>query len=135
MEGKFSLIETGLYRRKGKKWDWIAQPFEILGLARDAASDEGVVGWGKFVRFRNPDGLTCEEIVTTAALHSDPNALISQLADRGMNIKCTAVARRLFAEYLASVEARERVTVARRIGWIVGRSAPSCCQARWSGPN
>jgi hypothetical protein len=105
-ESKFSLTDTGLYRRNGKGWEWISQPFEVLGLARDAASSEGVVGWGKLLRFKNPDGRICEEVVTAAMLHEDPNALVSRLADHGMNIKCTPVARRWFVEFLASVDAR-----------------------------
>ena len=112
--GKFSLTESGLYRRKGKKWQWLAQPFEVLGLARDDQDGD----WGKLVRFRNPDGRVREEIIKTATLHDDPNAVISALAGHGMDIKCTAVARRSFAEYLAAVDAKERVTTARRIGWL-----------------
>jgi hypothetical protein len=35
-----------------------------------------------------------------------------------MKIKCTPVARRLFAEFLASVHVEERVTIVRRTGWL-----------------
>jgi Domain of unknown function (DUF927) len=56
--------------------------------------------------------------LTTALLHDDPNVLISRLANLGMKIKCTTSARSAFAEYLASINANERVTVARHIGWI-----------------
>ena len=111
---KFSLTESGLYRRKGKKWQWLTQHFEVLGLARDDQDGD----WGKLVRFRNPDGRVREEIIKTATLHDDPNAVISALAGHGMDIKCTAIARRSFAEYLAAVDAKERVTTARRIGWL-----------------
>ena len=86
----------------------------MLGLARDDQDGD----WGKLVRFRNPDGRVREEIIKTATLHDDPNAVISALAGHGMDIKCTAVARRSFAEYLAAVDAKERVTTARRIGWL-----------------
>jgi uncharacterized protein (DUF927 family) len=51
-------------------------------------------------------------------LHKDASAAIGQLADHGMHIKCTAGSRRWLAEYLASVEPKERVTVSRRVGWI-----------------
>jgi putative DNA primase/helicase len=44
--------------------------------------------------------------------------LISSLARWGMNIKCTPVARRLFAEYLGSVDVEERVTIVHRNGWV-----------------
>ncbi|HZZ22332.1 MAG TPA: DUF927 domain-containing protein, partial [Roseiarcus sp.] len=117
--GQFLLDQAGLHKLDGKKWDWIAQPFELLGLARDITTDSEIVaGWGKVIRFKNPDGRICEEIVNDAALHGDTNALISQLADHGMRIKGTLAARQSVAEYLVSADAALRVTVVRLIGWI-----------------
>jgi uncharacterized protein (DUF927 family) len=119
-DGRFKLTETGLSWRKDErgKWNWIAQPFEILGWARDAADAGGQSGdWGKLVRFKNSDGIEIERVVTLASLHSDPGALIGSLGYWGMDIKCTPTARRLFVEYLASVDVKERVTVVRRNGW------------------
>jgi uncharacterized protein (DUF927 family) len=119
-DGRFRLTETGLSWRKDEhgKWKWIAQPFEILGWARDAADASGQSGdWGKLIRFKNSDGIELERVVTLASLHSDPGALIGSLGYWGMNIKCTPTARRLFVEYLASVDVKERVTVVRRNGW------------------
>ena len=52
------------------------------------------------------------------SLHSDAGALVSSLGYWGMDIKCTPKARRLFAEYLASVRVPERVTVVHRNGWL-----------------
>jgi hypothetical protein len=122
-EGKFSLTETGLWWRKSSgrndKWSWIAQPFEIPGWARDAADARGQTGdWGKLIRFKNSDGVEIERVVTLASLHSDAGVLISSLGYWGMDIKCTPTARRLFAEYLASVNVTERVTVVHRNGWL-----------------
>jgi len=122
-DNKFCLTEDGLHRRVENRWEWIAQPFEILAMTREAVSDEEVVGWGLLLRFRNPDGLSCEVPVAAALLHKDPSVVIGQLADHGMNIKCTLNARRSFAEYLASVKSKERATVARRVGWIEDGSA------------
>ena len=119
-EGQFKLTETGLSWRKDErgKWKWIAQPFEILGWARDAADPGGQSGdWGKLIRFENSDGFEIERVVTLASLHSDAGALVSSLGYWGMDIKCTPTARRLFVEYLASVDVKERVTVVRRNGW------------------
>jgi hypothetical protein len=76
-EGRFSLTETGLWWRSSKprdsKWKWIAQPFEIVGGARDAADARGETGdWGKLIRFKNSDGAAIERVVTLASLHGDP---------------------------------------------------------------
>jgi hypothetical protein len=115
---QFSLTDTGLYRRKDEKWQWVAQPFEVLGLARDVVGAD----WGRLIRFRNPDGGLVEEIVSAAALHGEAGGLIGRLAHLGMNIKGTLVARRSFAEYLLSVEPPERVTIARRVGWLKAKA-------------
>jgi hypothetical protein len=46
-ENKFSLTENGLFQRKGDRLEWISQSFKVLGLAREAASDNGAAGgWG-----------------------------------------------------------------------------------------
>jgi uncharacterized protein (DUF927 family) len=119
-DGQFRLTETGLSWRKDERgnWKWIAQPFEILGWARDLADASGQSGdWGKLIRFENSDGFEIERVVTLASLHSDPGALIGSLGYWGMDIKCTPSARRLFVEYLASIDVKERVTVVHRTGW------------------
>jgi uncharacterized protein (DUF927 family) len=118
-DGQFLLDETGLHRRKDRKWNWLAQSFEVLGQARDAAVDGDVAaGWGKLVRFKNPDGKLCEEIVTNALLHGDLSGLIGQLVSHGMKIKGTISARLSLVEYLISADAEQRVTVAHSTGWV-----------------
>ena len=118
-DGKFSMTESGLYRNKNKKWNWIAQPFEVLGLARNMVIESGSSSEsGKLVRFRNRDGQTCEEIIPDGALHSNLNELIKYLAGCGMNIKGTLPARGAFAEYLLSVKAADPILVINNTGWI-----------------
>ena len=119
-DGKFSLTETGLWwRKKNDKWKRIAQLFEILGSARDAADTLGQTGdWGKFIRFKNSDGAEIERLVPLTALHGDASALVSSLGYWGMDITCTPTARRLFAEFLASADVKDRVTVVRHSGWL-----------------
>jgi hypothetical protein len=56
-DGRFKLTETGLSWRKDErgKWKWIAQPFEILGWARDAADAGGQSGdWASLFGSRTP---------------------------------------------------------------------------------
>jgi uncharacterized protein (DUF927 family) len=119
-DGKFSLTETGLWwRGKNTKWQWIAQPFEILGSARDAADALGQTGdWGKLIRFKNSDGVEIERVVPLTSLHGDAGALVSSLSYWGMDIRCTPMARRLFVEFLASADINDRVTVVHRSGWL-----------------
>ena len=122
-EGKFSQTETGLWwrktGRKNSKWKLIAQPFQILGLARDTPDRAGQTGdWGKFIRFKNSDGVEIERVVPLTSLHGDTGALVSSLGYWGMDITCTPTARRLFAEFLASADINDRVTVVHHSGWL-----------------
>jgi uncharacterized protein (DUF927 family) len=114
LDGKFLLDGTGLYRRKNKKWDWIAQAFEILALARDAAAE----GWSKVIRFDAYGQLIRTMAVSVASLHSDAADTINALVNQGMKIKCTMTARRLFAEFLAAAEVTSWATLAHCTGWI-----------------
>ena len=119
-EAQFSLTESGLLAKgKNNRWKRISQHFEVLGCARDAVDGLGQTsGWGKLIRFGNADGVDIERAVSLASLHGDAGALVSNLSDWGMDITCTPTARRLFAEFLASVEVKDRVTVVRRSGWL-----------------
>ena len=119
-DAQFSQTETGLWARgKNNKWKRIAQSFEILGCARDAADCLGQTGdWGKLIRFKNADGVEIERVVPLTSLHGDAGALVSSLGYWGMDITCTPTARRLFAEFLASFEVEDRVTVVRHSGWL-----------------
>ena len=119
-DAQFSRTETGLWARgKNNKWKRIAQPFEVLGCARDAADGLAQTGdWGKLIRFKNSDSVEIERVVPLTSLHGDAGALVSSLAYWGMDITCSPTARRLFAEFLASFEVEDRVTVVRHSGWL-----------------
>jgi uncharacterized protein (DUF927 family) len=119
-DGQFNLTEAGLWARgKNNKWKRIAQPFEILGSARDAADALGqTCDWGKLIRFKNSDGVEIERVVPLTSLHGDAGALVSSLSYWGMDIKCTPTARRLFVEFLASADITDRATVVHRSGWL-----------------
>jgi uncharacterized protein (DUF927 family) len=107
---EFSMASDGLYRRQ----EWLAQPFEVVGQARDAASND----WSKVVRFRIVGGQVRQVLVSVAALHADPAQAITALTFQGMEIKCTPSARQSFVEYLASAKTGELVTIANSTGWI-----------------
>jgi hypothetical protein len=110
---KFSMTADGLSMRG----DLIAQPFEIIALARDATSSDEAVAWSALIRFRNPDGAIIEAPVSKAALIKEPNVALGALADHGLNIKCTKAAKEGLAEYLAAAEPKERLILVRRAGW------------------
>jgi hypothetical protein len=112
--GQYCLDETGLYWRNKKKWEKIAQPFEILGLARDTEKDD----WGKLIRLKNEDENVCGEIVTEEMLRRDPNGVTSWLTRRGMWISGVSAEQRAALEYLM-LESHivERVTKTRLTGW------------------
>jgi uncharacterized protein (DUF927 family) len=116
---KFRMTMAGLFRRGDNGWEWISQPFEVLALARDASGSN----WSKVVRFRHLDGVSHEVTISWASLHGEPGSAVGVLADQGMDIKCTMLARRAFIEYLGSVVVAARATIVPCTGWVDGRRA------------
>ena len=115
----FSMTKTGLWRRSPDGvWRFVAQPFEVLGLARSASADGKVSSWGRLIGFDNPDGARIEEVVASAALQGDPATVAAALADAGMTIEATGPARRSFVQYLNGVDTKARITLALRTGWV-----------------
>jgi uncharacterized protein (DUF927 family) len=113
-DSEFSMTDTGLYRVRNAACEWLSQPFEVLGLARDGAAND----WSKIVRFKTVDGRVRQAVVSVAMLHSDPAQAIDALTFQGMDIKCTPKARLSFVEYLAAAESNEFATIASCTGWI-----------------
>jgi Domain of unknown function (DUF927)/Toprim domain len=118
--GKFSLTDTGLWRRKSnRKWTLVARWFEVFSVTRGPRDVLGQSdSWGRLLRFRDRDGVECEAFVSVKLLQSDPSAVIAELGDKGMDIVGTPVARRHFVEYLLSANSSSRATVANRTGWL-----------------
>jgi uncharacterized protein (DUF927 family) len=104
-------VEKGRGEAKTKEHIWIAAPFEILGCCRDPHGRE----WGKFLRWRDPDGRTHNRHVTDSALQGDPAALCAALASDGLRINRTR--QRDFAGYLSGATVKRRVTTVLRTGW------------------
>lgn len=117
--GAFTMKASGLTQEtmKGRSdngetvTEWIAAPFEIIGRARDPHG----VGWGRFLRWRDPDGRTHERFVSDGALHGDPASLSAGLADGGLSIARNQ--QRAFASYLAGANVHGRVTMVYWTGW------------------
>ena len=102
----------------------IAQPFEVLGRCRSIPDARGRTNdWGLLIRFRNPDGIEREEIVSAERLHGDLSALCGSLGSAGLDIERDDRRRRLFARYLLGFSTQARVTLVQRAGWhmISGR--------------
>ena len=59
--GRFSMTEKGLVAKVGKdKEVWISDAFEIVGRVRDPHGE----GWGKLLRWEDPDGRTHNRVYT-----------------------------------------------------------------------
>jgi putative DNA primase/helicase len=117
--GPYAMSASGLtveiLRGRGAvKWTEtvsLAAPFEVVGLCRDPRRQ----GWGKMLRWRDADGAEHDRYVGDAAMHGDPAALCSGLADGGLRIN--RAYQRQFAHYLSQAQVKRRVTVVPRTGW------------------
>jgi putative DNA primase/helicase len=117
--GPFAMDSRGLTQEKvtgkgdGAKstTERIAAPFEVIGRGRDPYGS----GWGRFLRWCDPDGRRHERSLSDGALHGDPAALCGGLAEGGLYIARNK--QRDFATYLAGAETQRRVTLVHRTGW------------------
>jgi putative DNA primase/helicase len=117
--GPYTMSASGLtveiVRGRGAvKWTEtvsLAAHFEVVGLCRDPHRQ----GWGKMLRWRDADGAEHDRYVGDAAMHGDPAALCSGLADGGLRIN--RAYQRQFAHYLSQAQVKRRVTIVARTGW------------------
>ncbi len=95
----------------------VSGPFEVLGRARDPDGN----GWGRYLRWLDPDGRIHHRHVSDAALHGDPAALCGSLAEAGLSIARSQ--HRALMDYLLGCKPSGRVTTVNRTGWheISGR--------------
>jgi uncharacterized protein (DUF927 family) len=115
----YSMTERGLFAKDElNHFTYISQPFEALGHCRSVPDARGrSTDWGLLIRFRDIDGVTCDEIVSAGRLHGDLAALCSDLALAGMKIETEERPRRLFRRYLNHFSSDDRVTLVKRTGW------------------
>jgi putative DNA primase/helicase len=117
--GKFKMDADGLYaesnRGRGNNSEVetvrVSAPFEVLGLGRNPQGRT----WGRFLRWRDLDERPHEKFVADEALQGDPAAICGPLAAEGLQI--VRGQQREFANYLSSVQTKDRVTVVNRTGW------------------
>jgi putative DNA primase/helicase len=89
----------------------VSAPFEIVGLGRDPHGR----AWGRFLRWRDPDGRPHEKFVADEALQGDAAAICGPLAAEGLQI--VRGLQREFANYLSGAQTTARVTTVQRTGW------------------
>lgn len=78
----------------------VSAPFEIVGLGRDPDGHS----WGRFLRWRDPDGRQHEKFVSDEALQGDIATFCAPLAAGGLQI--VRAQQREFANYLSSAETK-----------------------------
>ncbi len=108
-------LTVEIEKRKGEKTItetvWIAAPFEVLGASRDPNGR----GWGKWLRWRDPDRRLHVQHVAEAALQGDPSTLCASLASDGLRI--SRAQQRHFVAYLSGANVKGRVTIVAHTGW------------------
>jgi putative DNA primase/helicase len=117
--GDFTMSDAGLCREttrgRGDNAETVtvrvSAPFEIVGRGRNPDGR----AWGRFLRWRDPDGRRHEKFVADELLHGDASALCAPLAAEGLEI--VREQQRTFASYLSGANPAGRVTVVARTGW------------------
>lgn len=92
---------------------WLGPRLDVLGMTRDAASKS----WGKFLRWRDPDGQIHRWAMPLALLSRDDSTFHASLADGGWIGAPGRKARQKVALYLATSRPKDRVRCVDRTGW------------------
>ena len=112
---EFEMTELGLvfFKSTGKSVIAInvSDPFEILGLVRDAKS----AGWGRLLRFHDADKQEHEYIASNKQLLSDHDVVCGEMAEQGLRISKGQQGN--LARYISDSKTDVRVTLVNRIGW------------------
>jgi uncharacterized protein (DUF927 family) len=120
--GKFSMGPEGLTvevaTKDGVKSQWIASAFEVLGRVRDSKGQ----GWGRLLRWRDPDGREQAHTIYDAALQGLAPPLCAELAAKGLAIAKNQQVKLM--GYLAACPTPGRVTQVARTGWHDLESGP-----------
>lgn len=89
----------------------VCGPFDIAGLARTPAS----AGWAPVVRWRDPDGVGHEAVLSPELLAGDGRELATLLRDGGFPLRSGG--RRLLHTFLQDYDTQDRVRLAEQSGW------------------
>src|SRR5271170_2800645 len=112
---EFEMTESGLvfFKLTGKSVIVInvSDPFEILGLVRDAKS----ASWARLLRWRDADNQEHEFIASNKQLLSDDDVVCGDMAEQGLRISKGQQGN--LARYILASKTDVRVTLVNRIGW------------------
>jgi putative DNA primase/helicase len=116
--GSYHMGANGLFIESDdheKPSIWLSAPFEVLAHTRDAHGN----GWGKLLRWRDPDNRMHEWPMLVKALGGGREELWRELLDGGLQIASSMASRNKLAEYLSSVKVSGRARAVPRIGWHI----------------
>lgn len=111
-EGLMLNKEEGTGKNKVIVAKRVAAPFAIVGLTRDAYSDN----WGKLITFNDRDTIQKQFIVPDEQLHKQGTDIPQRLANLGLWINISQ--SRALLDYLNVTAAKERITLADTTGWF-----------------
>jgi len=103
-------LTVGLSKRKQV---WVSDAFEIIGCVRDPNGE----GWGKSIRWYDPDGRVHTYIVRDAVLHESAAVLAGTLAEQGLRVATKSTDRAWLATYFNLLKIDRRVIKVNRTGW------------------
>lgn len=88
-------------------------PFEVIGRV----SEESGTGWGTLIQWSDPAGRQQDYIVAGRAVAADLNAVLAELADRGLWVDPDPRAKQHLARLLAGLCPPTHRTAVRSTGW------------------
>lgn len=114
----FTINAHGLYYTEPSKAPlWISQHIEVIARARDPHG----AGWGKLVKFHNPDKQEIKQVIPDAMLAGDGMEL--EKFFRGHGFDLAPKGRQLLRQYLIESNPSDRLRIVTSTGWHSAGSA------------
>ncbi len=115
-EGSFRLTEEAVVYidpDPDKEPLRICGRLEVAAMTRDSKGD----GWGRFLRWRDPEGRAHEWAMPTSLLAGDGAEYRARLLDGGLFLAPGRKARDLLTVYLQTMQPQKQVLCVPRVGW------------------
>jgi putative DNA primase/helicase len=114
----FEMRKSGLYKRENGELRLVSQPFEVVMKVRDLSFGSEAGGWGIKIKFADEYGVEREASASIGHLHQDANAAVGLLAECGLRVEGTKMARLDLAQFLIAAKSKNKSSIVRRTGWI-----------------
>lgn len=114
LRSRFKNLENGLHLKREDDLIWICAPIRIVAETEDENENFGVL-----IEWQDRNGRTRQELFPRSLVAGDCREIRGRLADGGLTMDTTTLARQAFTRFLNVERSSERALAVSRTGWHV----------------